>query len=135
MTTFTFRQVLLAIAALFTFLAILPHDAQAASADYKLEVIEQPVKAGKGAAFSVKISHTADGKVLSGAQIGDAKLHMPMGKMDMPAPVKFVEQDGNGFYRFSGDLTMYGEWVLDLSVTVPQEQSPVQASLKFQVVK
>lgn len=135
MTKHNIRQVLLVTGTLFSFLGMMPGEISAASSDYKIEVVGQPIKAGKEAPFSVRITHALDGKTISGTQIGDAKLHMVMGQMDMPAPVKFQEQEASGLYRFSGDLTMYGEWILDLSATPPGESTPVQTSLKFQVVK
>lgn len=130
-----FRQVLLVVGALFALLGLQSQAAHAVASDYRFEVVGQPVKAGKGAPFSVKIVKAADSASISGAQFGDINLHMPMGKMDMAAPVRFQEQDGNGHYRFNGDLTMYGKWILDLSATFPNEKDPVHASIKFEVVK
>lgn len=129
------RQALLVTGAILAFAGLTPTASLAAPSDYKIEVVEQPVKAGKSAPFSVRITTVKDGKAIPGSKIQDAKLHMVMGKMDMPAPVKLLEQDDNGLYRFNGDLTMYGEWNLDVSVIPPGEPVPVQASLKFQVAK
>lgn len=129
------RRILLVVGALASFLGLAPTETFAAAADYKIEVAEQTVKAGKPASFSVRITKASDGAAVSGAKIGEAKLHMPMGKMDMPAPVKFEEKEDKGLYLFNGELTMYGEWVLDLTVTPPGESAPIQVSLKFRVVK
>jgi hypothetical protein len=107
----------------------------AAQQDYHFEVPGQPIKAGHDASFAVKLTQTTTGKVLTNATIAQPKLHMVMGRMDMPVPVKTLSSDEKGNARFSADLSMYGEWTLDLSATIPGEKEPLNATTKFQVVK
>jgi len=107
----------------------------AASQDYSLEVLHQPIKAGQDASFSVQVKQVLSGKIVSEASISEPKLHMVMGSMDMPIAVKPISSDEKGIYRFGGNLTMYGEHTLDLTVTVPGEKEPIHTMIKFQVVR
>jgi hypothetical protein len=60
---------------------------------------------------------------------------MLMGTMTMPSQVKAAAPDASGIYHFTGDLTMAGNWQLDLVAKIPGESEPYLAMLKFQVVK
>ena len=107
----------------------------AAPQDYSLEVLHQPVKAGQDASFSLQVKRVSSGKVISDAAISEPKLHMVMGSMDMPISVRPLSSEEKDIYRFGGNLTMYGEHTLDLTVTVPGEKEPIHTTIKFQVVK
>ena len=112
-----------------------PASSHAAASDYRFDVLNQPVKAGQAASFSVRLTQVPTGKPVVDAVIVGQKLHMIMGGMDMPLPVKTLPSDEKGSYRFSADLTMYGEWTLDLTAKVTGEPQPIQTSVKVQVVK
>jgi hypothetical protein len=103
----------------------------AASQDYKFDVVNQPVKAAHDAVIVVHVMPVPPPTF----SITSQNLHMAMGSVDAPAKITPLPQDANGDYRFSADLTMYGEWTLDLVATVADQPAPVKTSLKVQVVK
>lgn len=107
----------------------------AATQDYRFEVLNQPISAGRDATISVQLAQASTNKPVTDATITSQKLHMIMGSMDMPANIQPLARDDKGNYRFSANLTMYGEWILDLVATIPGEKEPIKASLKIQVVK
>ena len=112
-----------------------PSIAFAAVTDYRFEIVAQPVKAGRDASFALQAIKVATGKPVAGLVVNEPKLHMVMGTMDMPSAVKSGVIDENGLAHFTGALTMYGEWTLDLTATLPEEKDALRTSVKFQVVK
>jgi len=118
----------------FTIIGIsaLPTPGIAAASDYHFEIASQPIKAGHDVPFTVNITQVSNRAAVAGVTLSAPKLHMLMGNMDMPAPVTILNADN---HQLQGDLTMYGEWTLDLTATLPGETEPVQASIKFQVEK
>ncbi|MDE1900597.1 MAG: FixH family protein [Alphaproteobacteria bacterium] len=107
----------------------------AATQDYRFEIAEPPVHMGHDAPVGVKLTNTVTGKPVTGAMITDQKLAMLMGGMAMPTAVKALLPDADGTYRFTGDVTMAGDWQLDLTAQVPGEKDPVHGTIKFQAVK
>lgn len=107
----------------------------ASAQDYQFEILGQPIKAAHDATIVVQVTQVSTHKPLTNPNITNQMLHMIMGTMDEPAKLHPLTPDEKGNVRFSADLTMYGEWTLDLSASVPSEKDPVKASLKFQVVK
>jgi hypothetical protein len=103
---------------------------------YHFESVDQTIHAGQGVTVSVRLIQAATGKAITDATITDAKLLMMMGKMEpMPAPVKMLTPDANGNYPFACDVIEPGDWELDLSAQIPNEQKPVNGAIKFNVVK
>jgi YtkA-like len=108
---------------------------------YRFEIVDQTIHAGHDVVVNVRLIKTHnqapnDYEVVTNATIADPKLQMLMnGMAPMPAQVKALPPDASGTYRFASDLTMAGDWQLDLSATVPGETEPVTGTLKFQVVK
>jgi hypothetical protein len=101
----------------------------AAPQELRFDVVGQPVKAAHDAVLVVHVSPVTKLNITS------QKLHMVMGKVDAPAKITPLPPDASGDYRFNADLTMYGEWTLDLAASVAEEPTPVTASITFQVVK
>ncbi len=128
----TLRHALLAAAFALIGMSALPAPSIAAASDYRFEIANQPIKAGHDVPFTVNVTQVSNGGGVVGVTLSDPKLHMLMGSMDMPAPVAILNAEN---HQLKGDLTMYGEWTLDLTVTLPGEAEPVQASVKFQVEK
>ncbi len=131
--TFTSTMLVLSIAIGMVSLTSTP--SLAATQDYHFEVLGQPVKAGHDVSFVVQLTQSATGKAVPNVAITQPKLHMVMGDMDMPIPVKLLPPDEKGNDRFGADLSMYGEWTLDLTAAVPGENEPLTSSTHFQVIK
>lgn len=131
----TLKLTAFAFLAIGGWLGLVPSAVVAAPADYRFEIVAQPVKAGREASFALQAVHIATGKPVAGLAIKESKLHMDMGTMDMASAVKLGAVDEKGLAHFSGALTMYGEWTLDIAATLPEEKEPIRASVKFQVVK
>lgn len=102
---------------------------------YNIELVEKSVKMGKAIPISVHITETATGKTITDATIAGQKLRMNMGTMTMPGDLTALPSDANGNFRFNCDLTMAGEWQLDLVAKIPGEKDPYLAMLKFEAVK
>ena len=123
----------LAVAVFAASLSVSSLPSKAANDDYRFEVIDQPIKSGKEATFAVRLQ-TSAGKPVT-ATITEQKLHMVMGSMDMPSPVKLLSSDKDGTHHFGAALTMYGEWTLDLTASIAGEKNPINSEVKFKVVK
>lgn len=128
----TLRHALLASAFAVISLSALSTPSIAAASDYRFEIASQPIKAGHDVPFTVQVTQISTGASVTGITVSEPKLHMLMGSMDMPAPVAILNAENQ---QLKGDLTMYGEWTLDLTATLPGEAEPIQASVKFQVEK
>jgi hypothetical protein len=107
----------------------------AGAQDYRFEILNQPIKASQDAKLTVLVTQLSIQKQISNLQITSQNLHMMMGSMDAPAKIQALTPDATGALRFKADLTMVGEWTLDLTATAAGEKEPLKASLKFQVVK
>jgi len=123
---------LIALALLFAGGATQSH---AATQDYRFELTDQTVKMGHDVQINVRLVNSATNKPVTDATITEQKLVMLMGGTTMPSQVKALPADANGNYSFVSDLTMAGNWQLDLSAQVPSEKDPVHGFVKFQVVK
>lgn len=135
MTIHTMQRSTLALLIALIGISALPSSGSAATSDYQFTIANQPVKAGHDVPFALLVKQVSSGKTATNVSISEPKLHMAMGSMDMPAKVKLLPDDDKGSIRLSGDLTMYGEWTLDLTASLPDEQEPFHTSVKFQVVK
>jgi len=103
---------------------------------YRFELVDQTIHTGRNVPVSVRLIQASTGKAVTTGTITEQKLEMVMdGMAPMPAQVKALPPDTNGNYQFASDVTMPGDWELDLSATVPGQQDPIHGTLKFQVVK
>lgn len=101
-------------------------------ADYRFEAVQAHVKASSSTAIAVKLIHLPDGKAVPGAVIFSQKLEMPMqGMAPMTAKVASAKSDAPGEYRFQGDLSMGGNWVLTLQAKVQGESGTVTGAVPF----
>lgn len=129
------RTLRLAALALVAMLGFAPASGFAATQDYRFELVDQTLKMGHDVPINVRLVNAATGKPVTDATITGQKLNMVMGTMTMPSQVKATTPDVSGTYHFTGDLTMAGNWQLDLVAKIPGESEPYLAMLKFQVIK
>jgi hypothetical protein len=99
--------------------------------DYQFNVVSQPITAAHDAVIVVHVSPAPVHKL----NITSQKLHMAMGSVDAPTKITPLPPDANGDFRFNADLTMHGEWTLDLVTAIAGESNPVEMTLKVQVVR
>ena len=103
---------------------------------YRFELVEATVKAGAGAAVTVRLVDEATGKPVPGAVIFISRLDMsPDGMREMTAPLERLEDTLPGYYRFETDLLMEGGWALTLAAKVPGEPNAVQDKLIVNAVR
>ena len=114
---------------------LIPVLSLAAAQDYRFELVDQTIHMGHDVPIAVRLLQVSTGKIIADATITGQKLQMLMGDMGMPGQVKAMTPDANGTYRFAGDVTMAGNWQLDLSATVPGKKEPIAGTLRFQAVK
>ena len=93
--------------------------ANAAPQDYRFEIVDPPVRIGKDAAIGVRLVHAPSGRPIADASIIQSRVEMPMaGAPAMVVKTTPAQPDGKGVYRLKGEVTMEGDWVLNLAAKV-----------------
>ncbi|MBI3710605.1 MAG: FixH family protein [Proteobacteria bacterium] len=136
MTSVTWRKGALAVSVVL--LANLSGGAgvMAAPQDYRFEIVDPPVRIGKDAAIGVRLVHAPSGRPIADAVIIQSRVEMPMGSAPaMVAKTTAVQPDGKGVYRLMGEVTMEGDWSLNLAAKVQGEAETIRATLRFKAVK
>lgn len=121
----------LAAALLMSSIAAAPALVQAAAADYRFEVVGQPIQAGAQATVTVRLVHVPTNRPVTDAVIFQQRLEMSMqGMAPMAGIVAPAQPDGQGNYRFSVQTSMDGEWTLTFAARVQGESEVVRANLR-----
>jgi hypothetical protein len=118
--------------------------ATAPSQDYRFDVVQQPVKVGRNSEIAVRLVHLPSGEAVKDAIISKGELEMPMlqsgykinpsGLSLSDAHVEYLGSDGQGTYRFRGDVSMAGTWTLKIRARVPGEAETVRGAAMFRAV-
>ncbi len=128
-------RILAGAAALASILALTAHQAQAASTDYRFELVGKPRLVAKKDIVQVRLVRAADGKPVPDAVIFESKADMgPAGMKTMTAPVKAMPSKG-GIYSFEVDPGMAGVWALHLAAKVQGEPDTVRGTVNADLVK
>lgn len=115
--------------------SLMPVSAPAAAATYHMQILEPSLKVGSNVPLTVRIIDDATGKTVTAATITQQKLQMLMGTMVMPGEVEALPHVAGEDYRFAANLSMAGEWQLDVVARIPDQTDVATASLHFQAVK
>jgi len=108
-------RILAGAAALASILALTAHQAQAASTDYRFELVGKPRLVAKKDIVQVRLVRAADGKPVPDAVIFESKADMgPAGMETMTAP---------------------GVWALHLAAKVQGEPDTVRGTVNADLVK
>ena len=110
--------------------------AQAAAADYRLEVAEvKPAAAGKSD-VTLRLIHTPDKKPVPDAVLFEIRADMgPDGMPTMTAPTKVRPGPQPGLYIIEVEPGMAGNWALQVAAKVQGEHDTVRASLPVKLGK
>lgn len=108
---------------------------EAASTDYRFELVAKPqVVAGKDT-VNIRLVRVADGTSVPDAVIFESKADMgPAGMATMTAPVKAMPVKG-GIYSFEVDPGMAGTWALHLAAKVQGEAETVRGTINAELAK
>lgn len=123
------------LAAALLAVSLIPTTASAAAAAYHMQILETSLKVGKNVPITVRIIDDTTGKAVTSASITGQKLQMLMGTMVMLGEVKFLPHATGEDYRFAANLSMAGDWQLDLSANIPGEKDLHHETLSFQATK
>lgn len=122
--------------AIFTALIVPAAGALAAASDYRLELVESPVKSGKTSLFKVRLVHLPDGQSVSGAVISQTRFDMgPEGMAEMTAPAKASATAELGVYQIEAEPSAPGKWALTLTAKIKGEPEAVGGSVTVAVAK
>ena len=108
----------------------------AASADYRFEVVKvQPAGAGKSS-VTLRLIHTPDKKAVNDAVLFQVTADMgPDGMPTMTAPTKTLPATQPGLYVIEIEPGMAGNWALQVAAKVQGETETVRASLPVKLEK
>jgi hypothetical protein len=105
----------------------------AAANDYRFEIVETTANVGDTTVTLRLVD--ANGDPVETAIIYAVRLDMaPDGMAAMTAPLRPVEELGDGQYRFHADLTMEGNWRLQIAAKIQGEPETVTAELPLKVM-
>lgn len=121
------------IAAALAFAAIASVSAAHAGAkDYEFQPVAVDVKNASGAELAVRLLHKPTGRPVEGAVLLRTRLDMsPDGMGAMTAKHAAMPAAEPGVYRFKADLTMAGQWALQLQAKVQGEAETVERTVIF----
>lgn len=111
--------------------------------DYRFDIVQQPVKVGQNSEITVRLVHLPTGQVVKDATISRSELEMPMLRQAYKAPpsslpmeedVWYLGSDAQGTYRFRGNISMGGTWILNIWAQVPGEAESIRGALRFKAV-
>ncbi len=121
----------LAAASLVASIVTAPAHVKAAAADYRFELVGQPIQTGERASVTVRLVHIPTNRPVTNAVLFQQRLEMPMqGMAPMNGIVAPAQPDGQGNYRFSVQTSMDGEWTLTFAARVQGEAEVVRATLR-----
>lgn len=107
------------------------HLVMAAAADYRFEVVGQPIKTGTQATVTVRLVRVQTNQPVANAVIFQQRLEMSMqGMAPMSAVVGPAQPDGQGNYRFAVQTGMEGDWTLTIAARIQGESEVVRATLR-----
>lgn len=116
------------VATTFTF-------ANAGSADYAFEPVENEVKQGATATLAVRLIDKRSGAPVPDAVIFATRMDMAPDAMEaMTTSVEPMPSDQPGVYRFKSNLMMAGGWRLSIAAKVQGEPDTVESRLVFKAV-
>ncbi len=102
-----------------------------AAADYRFEVVGQPVKTGTQATITVRLVRAQTNQPVTNAVIFQQRLEMLMqGMAPMGGVVGPAQPDGQGNYRFAVQTGMAGDWTLTLAARIQGESDVVRATVR-----
>lgn len=105
----------------------------AAASGYRFEIVETTANVGDTTVTLRLVD--ADGDAVEAAVVYALRLDMaPDGMAAMIAPLRPVEELGNGRYRFRADLMMEGNWRLQIAAKIQGETETVTAELTLKVM-
>ena len=109
-----------------------PKDALAA---YGFELVEPVVKFGGGTSVTVRLVQKQTGNTVPDAVLFMSRMDMsPDGMSDMTAPLEPASDTLPGYFRFTTDLIMAGDWELLLMAKLPGEAGYVRTTLVLTAV-
>lgn len=109
--------------------------ANAGSADYAFELVENEVKQGETSAVAVRLVDKRNGTPISDAVIFATRMDMaPDGMEAMTTTIEAMPSDQPGVYRFKTNLTMAGGWRFSVAAKVQGEHDTVESRLVFKAV-
>ena len=107
------------------------HPVMAAAADYRFELVGQPIKVGTQATVTVRLVNARTNQPVTNAVIFQQRLEMSMqGMAPMAGVVGPAQPDGQGNYRFAVQTGMEGDWTLTLAARVQGEGDVIRATLR-----
>jgi hypothetical protein len=110
--------------------------ADAASSDYRFELVGNPENGGGKSIVAVRLTRAPDGKPVAGAVIIQTRADMgPDGMKEMTAPVKALPPKEPGVYRFEIEPGMGGAWMLTLAAKVQGETETVRGAVPVKLAK
>lgn len=108
--------------------------ANAAAADYALELVPKALSLGTGTVVTLRLTDLRSGAPVVGAVIFATRMDMaPDGMATMAAPVTVLPTEEPGLYRFQTDLMMAGNWQLSVAAKVQGEPETVSAQIVIAV--
>lgn len=102
--------------------------------DYVFVPVADHLQPSSTAPVAVRLIHAPTKKPVTDAIIIQSRLEMPMpGMAPMVGKVSAQAPDGKGLYPFVADLTMQGQWTLNLSAKVQGEPGTVTGAVPLVV--
>lgn len=102
--------------------------------DYVFVPVAGHVQPSSAAPIAVRLIHTPTKKPVTDAIIVQSRLEMPMqGMAPMVGKVAPKGADGQGVYSFVADLSMQGQWTLNLAAKVQGESGTVTGAVPLMV--
>ena len=112
------------------------------SHDYRFDIVQQPVQVGQDSEITVRLVHLPSGQAVKDATISKSELEMPMlrpgyykvtpsGLSDVSQYVEYLGSDGDGNYRFRGNVSMGGAWAMNIWARVPGEAETIRGTVTF----
>ena len=130
MTIFRFAPGAAMASVMTMFLLATP--ARAAGQDYRFEVVQARPAGQNLTDVTVKLTHTPDGRPVTGAIIFQTKVDMgPSGMGEMTGKVAPQTAAAAGLYRFRAETGMAGKWALTLAAKVQGEADTVRGMVTF----
>ena len=98
--------------------------------DYRLELVDQAVKAGPDRIVTVRLMNHKTGKPVPGAVVFATRLDMaPEAMKEMVTKVTPVPDAEPGTYRFQATFGMAGRWQLSLGAKIQGESGTLENQL------
>ncbi|RWA97372.1 FixH family protein [Mesorhizobium sp.] len=109
--------------------------AEAGSADYEFELVENEVKQGATATVAVRLVDKRNSTPITDAVIFATRMDMaPDGMEAMTTTLEAMPSDQPGVYRFKTNLMMAGGWRFSVAAKLQGEPDTVESRLVFKAV-